>query len=213
MCKKIHRGGNAEQYHADKKYKEAVAVAVEACAEEAKGQTCYICLESVHPHTKEGLVRGCACQGNQGFAHVSCLVRQDEILVEEATRKANERMQNWIKKQKKLAGSKSRMTTEELGERLSADIINENEELANLPLSCKLCKTQHDASILRATAWGTWKQCVGKLERRLKEDYLPISAALTNLVICLEKSGHTAEAVEIERAYANHRKRGDDFRN
>jgi len=29
MCKKIHRGGNAEQYHADKKYKEAVAVAVE----------------------------------------------------------------------------------------------------------------------------------------------------------------------------------------
>jgi len=33
MCKKIHRGGNAEQYNADKKYKEAVAVAVEACAE------------------------------------------------------------------------------------------------------------------------------------------------------------------------------------
>ena len=30
MCKKIHRGGNAEQYHADKKYKEAVAAAVEA---------------------------------------------------------------------------------------------------------------------------------------------------------------------------------------
>ena len=42
MCKKIHRGGNAEQYHADKKYKEAVAVAVEACAEDTKGQTCYI---------------------------------------------------------------------------------------------------------------------------------------------------------------------------
>ena len=34
MCKKIHRGGNAEQYNADKKYKEAVAVAVEACAED-----------------------------------------------------------------------------------------------------------------------------------------------------------------------------------
>ena len=30
ICKKIHRGGNAEQYHADKKYKEAVAEAVEA---------------------------------------------------------------------------------------------------------------------------------------------------------------------------------------
>ena len=43
MCKKIHRGGNAEQYNADKKYKEAVAVAVEACADDTKGQTCYIC--------------------------------------------------------------------------------------------------------------------------------------------------------------------------
>ena len=32
ICKKIHRGGNAEQYHADNKYKEAVKVAVEACA-------------------------------------------------------------------------------------------------------------------------------------------------------------------------------------
>ena len=40
MCKKIHRGGNAEQYHADKKYKEAVAVAVAKCADDTKGQTC-----------------------------------------------------------------------------------------------------------------------------------------------------------------------------
>ena len=32
ICKKIHRGGNAEQYYADKKYKEAVAEAVEAYA-------------------------------------------------------------------------------------------------------------------------------------------------------------------------------------
>ncbi|CAH0373301.1 unnamed protein product [Pelagomonas calceolata] len=38
MCKKIHRGGNAEQYHADKKYKEAVAVAVEACADDTNGE-------------------------------------------------------------------------------------------------------------------------------------------------------------------------------
>ena len=34
MCKKIHRGGNAEQYNADTKYKEAVAVAVEKCADD-----------------------------------------------------------------------------------------------------------------------------------------------------------------------------------
>ena len=56
ICKKIHRAGNAEQYHADKKYKDAVAVAVEACAEDTKGQKCYICLEAVHPRTGEGLV-------------------------------------------------------------------------------------------------------------------------------------------------------------
>ena len=30
MCKKIHRGGNAEQHYADKKYKEAVAVVQES---------------------------------------------------------------------------------------------------------------------------------------------------------------------------------------
>ena len=30
LCKKIKKGGGAEQYHADKKYKEAVAEAVEA---------------------------------------------------------------------------------------------------------------------------------------------------------------------------------------
>ena len=37
ICKEIHRGGNAEKYHADKKYKEAVAEAVEACAADTKG--------------------------------------------------------------------------------------------------------------------------------------------------------------------------------
>ena len=55
MCKKIHRAGDAEQYHADKKYKEAVADAVEACAEDTKGQTCFICTEAIEPRTGEGL--------------------------------------------------------------------------------------------------------------------------------------------------------------
>ena len=80
MCKKIHRGGNAEQYNADKKYKEAVAVAVEACADDTKGQTCYICTQALHWKTKEGLVRMCACRGTAGFAHVSCLAEQAKIL-------------------------------------------------------------------------------------------------------------------------------------
>merc|ERR1712159_368168 len=84
MCKKIHRGGNAEQYHADKKYREAVAVAVEACTDDTKGQTCYICTQALHWKTKEGLVRGCSCRGTAGFAHVSCLAEQAKILVAEA---------------------------------------------------------------------------------------------------------------------------------
>jgi hypothetical protein len=59
-------------------------VAVEACADDTKGQTCYICTQALHWKTKEGLVRGCACRGTAGFAHVSCLAEQAKILVAEA---------------------------------------------------------------------------------------------------------------------------------
>ena len=45
ICAAIASGGGAEPYHADKKYEEVVADAVEECAEDTKGQTCYICLE------------------------------------------------------------------------------------------------------------------------------------------------------------------------
>ena len=83
-CKKIKRGGGAEQHHSDKKYSEAVSVAVEKCAEDTKGQTCYICMEAVHRRTKEGLVRGCACHTTEGFVHVSCLAKQAKSLVAEA---------------------------------------------------------------------------------------------------------------------------------
>ena len=84
ICKKIHRGGNAEHYNADGKYKEAVAVAIEKCADDTKDQTCYICTEALHWKTKEGIVRGCSCRGTAGFAHVSCLAEQAKILVAEA---------------------------------------------------------------------------------------------------------------------------------
>jgi hypothetical protein len=84
LCKKIKKAGGAEQYNANKKYTEAVAVAAEACADDTKGQTCYICTQAVHWKTKEGLVRMCACRGTAGFAHVSCLAEQAKILVAEA---------------------------------------------------------------------------------------------------------------------------------
>ncbi len=83
LCKKIKKAGGAEQYNANNKYAEAVAVAAEACAEDTKGQTCYICTQALHWKTKEGLVRGCSCRGTAGFAHVSCLAEQAKILVAE----------------------------------------------------------------------------------------------------------------------------------
>ena len=83
LCKKIKKAGGAEQYNANNKYAEAVAVAGEACADDTKGQTCYICTQALHWKTKEGLVRGCSCRGTAGFAHVSCLAEQAKILVAE----------------------------------------------------------------------------------------------------------------------------------
>ena len=77
LCKKIKRGGGAEVYHADKKYKDAAADAVNVCKNETKGQTCYICTVGAE---KEGLVRGCGCRGDSGIAHLSCLVQQAKIL-------------------------------------------------------------------------------------------------------------------------------------
>jgi len=84
LCKPIKKAGGAEQYNANKRYTEAVTVAAEACAEDTKGQTCYICTQKLHWKTKEGLVRGCSCRGTAGFAHVSCLAEQAKILMEEA---------------------------------------------------------------------------------------------------------------------------------
>jgi len=74
---------------AQQKYDEAVTTAVEACAEDTKGQTCYICHQALHRHTKEGLVRGCACHTTEGFVHVSCLAEQASMLVAEALEKNN----------------------------------------------------------------------------------------------------------------------------
>ena len=84
LCKPIKKAGGAEQYNANNKYAEAVAVAVEKCADDTKGQTCYICTQALHLKTKEGLVRGCSCRGTAGFAHVSCLAEQAKILMDEA---------------------------------------------------------------------------------------------------------------------------------
>ena len=68
LCKKIKKAGGAEQYNANNKYAEAVAVAVEKCADDTKGQTCYICTQALDWKTTAGPVRMCACRGTAGFA-------------------------------------------------------------------------------------------------------------------------------------------------
>ena len=93
LCKRIKRGGGAEQYYADKKYKEAVDEAIEGCAEATKGRTCYICRDE---RSTEGLVRGCACHTTEGFAHLSCLVREAQVVGEDELRQHN-RDKLWIK--------------------------------------------------------------------------------------------------------------------
>ena len=101
LCPVIKRRGGPEVIYAEKKYKEAVAVAVKKCAADTKGQTCYICTEALHWKTKEGLVRGCACRGTAGFVHVSCLAEQAKILFAEAEENnlgdkvLNERIARW----------------------------------------------------------------------------------------------------------------------
>ena len=97
LCKQIKKCGGAEQYHADNNYKEAVAVAVEKCAKDTKGQACYICMEAVHSRTGEGLVRGCACHTTEGFVHVSCLAEQAKILVAEAEENNMEPQPRWAR--------------------------------------------------------------------------------------------------------------------
>ena len=102
LCKQIKNAGGAEQYNANTRYTEAVAVAAEACAEDTKGQTCYICTQALHWKTKEGLVRGCSCRGTAGLAHVSCLAEQAKILFAEAEENnldikvQNKRRRRWV---------------------------------------------------------------------------------------------------------------------
>ena len=71
---------DAEQV--EQKYEEALAGAVEACASDTAGQTCYICF--AEGDAEEGLVRGCACRGEGFFAHVSCLAKAAQVAVASA---------------------------------------------------------------------------------------------------------------------------------
>ena len=142
LCKRIKRAGGAEKFHADQKYNEAVAEAVEKCAfhgalvvqqtghvpEEA---TCYICTEAVVQRTGEGLVNGfCACgdrdgvdAGTTGVAHVSCLVREAELAQDD------EMSSSWATWQTRWR----RWDT------------------------CRLCGRRYHGDVQRAMGWACWR--------------------------------------------------------
>ena len=170
ICKKIHRGRNAEQYHAEKKCKEAVAVAVEACADDTQGQKCYICLEAVHPRTGEGLVRGCACgdrlgvySPELGVVHVSCLAEQATLLVAEAREnnlwgeEFDARFQRWV--------------------------------------TCGLCEQQYHGVVACALGWACWRAYLGRSEG----DFVRRSA-ITQLGNGLSAGNHHADALFVGEA-------------
>ena len=76
LCQKIERGGGAEQHHAKRRCAIADAIAVRSCVADTAGEICYICRTD---GKKEGLVRGCACRGTMGAAHLSCLAQQARL--------------------------------------------------------------------------------------------------------------------------------------
>ena len=81
LCKKIKRAGGANNI-TQMKYSDAVVVAAEACAEDTKGQTCYICTRLA---LEEGGPRAWVLVPRDGgFAHVSCLAEEAKILVAES---------------------------------------------------------------------------------------------------------------------------------
>ncbi len=184
LCKKIKRGGGAEQYHADKMCAEAVAVAVEACAADTKGQTCYICMDAVHRRTGEGLVRGCACgdrdgvaSGTTGVVHVACLAEQAKLLVAEADENNLDDTafyERWVRWQ-----------------------------------TCSLCKHDYHGVVRCALGWACWKTYVS----RPQEDFHR-GMAMTELGNGLSSADHHEDALSVkETDLATRRRLGDSERN
>jgi hypothetical protein len=171
LCKLIKKAGGAEKYNANKKYAEAVTVAVEKCSEDTKGQTCYICMEAVHRRTGEGLVRGCACgdrdgvaSGTTGVAHVSCLAEQAKILMDEVEE-----------------NNLGRKAFDEGWARWS---------------ECSLCEQHYHGVVACALGWACWKTYVGRPEANEIR-----CAAMTALGNGLHDAYHHEDALSVREAH------------
>lgn len=70
-CARIAEVG-CEQFHADARATEAATEAAAECGPApGRAESCVVCAEG-----GEGLVRGCACSDEAGYAHLACLTRR-----------------------------------------------------------------------------------------------------------------------------------------
>ena len=95
VCDQIAGAGGADQIHVNTKYDAAADAARAACAQELAGQTCFICREG---DEAEGLVRGCACRGeDSGVAHLSCLIEYAQSSHQENYHQVADENSKWVK--------------------------------------------------------------------------------------------------------------------
>ena len=115
-----HTGG-AEQFYANAKAKESAEAAVVACAAEGVPQDaeCFICKSSIEG---KGIVRGCACRGTTGLAHVSCLVRQAQVAAAEARETERAAAAELRELHADLAAAKAQVDAEAISAELSAAV-------------------------------------------------------------------------------------------
>jgi tetratricopeptide (TPR) repeat protein len=210
-CDEIASGGGAERYHADKKYKEAVATAVEACAEDTKDQTCYICMEGA---AEEGLVRMCACRGAAGFVHVSCLAEQAKILVAEGeennlgAKAENERWKRWSRcglcKQEHHGVVACALGWACWKTYVGRPEGDQDRIDAMMELAAGLSAADHNEDALSV------KEAELAVQRRLGASEHNILATRANLAICYYKLGQLDEALSMQReVYAGWQNWGD----
>jgi len=94
-------------------------------------------MDGIHPDTNEGLVRGCACRGAAGFAHVSCLARQAQVAVKDAEERYFEDAEE------RDLHNNSRWTRWH---------------------TCGLCKQEYHGVVRCALGWACWNTYVGRPE-------------------------------------------------
>ena len=203
VCKLIKKAGGAEQYNANTKYTEAVAAAAKKCADDTKGQTCYICTQASHWKTKEGLVRGCACRGTAGFAHVSCLAEQAKILFEEAVennlgyKAKNERWSRWhtcsLCEQKYYGVVKCALGWACWKTYLGRPETDWSRGAAMTTLGNGLSAAQHDEDALSV------KEAELAMRRRLGESEADMLAVQNNLASTYQLLGRSEEALHMKR--------------